>query len=755
ARLAGLRIDAATNGPHNAPRFNRLTLRRVADNSEITLQLPADFTVSQPLWSPDSKRIAFTHAAANGIELWVADVHTGAAHVIPNVRINSALASFGFNERNAPCHWMPSSTEMLCQTIPDKRGGPPQAPAVPIGPRVQESFGKAAPVATFEDLLENEHDARLFEYYATAQLKLVPVESGSAVAVGAPGMFDECEPAPDGQHILVARIHRPYSYIVPAQDFPRSVEVWDLKGRVAYTVADLPLHENVPIGGVPIGPRNIRWNPVRPAMLTWVEALDDGDPKKKVPQRDKVMWASAPFSDPPSELARTEKRFAGLEFGEKGDFAILRDFDRDTLRGRAWFFNPQAPQEKRLVWDMSTQDRYHNPGTPILWLLPSGHRAIRQQGDFIFLEGAGASPDGERPFFDRLDISTLESKRLFQAEAKTFEEIVAVLSAGGDSLLTRRETPTDPPNFLIRQAPKGTAGDPGSLDQVRQITHFTDPAPVLRSIQKQLVKYKRPDGVDLAMTLYLPPDYKPGERRPAVVWAYPLEFTDPTVASQVSGSPYRFTTIGGPSELFFLLDGYVVLDNAAMPVVGSPETANNTYIEQITADAKAAIGKAAELGFVDPNRVGVGGHSYGAFMTANLLAHSNLFRAGIARSGAYNRTLTPFGFQNERRTLWQAPDLYLKVSPFLYADKIKAPVLLIHGEADNNSGTFPIQSDRMFRAIKGNGGAVRYVTLPDEAHGYSARQSIEHVLWEMLTWFDKFVKNAAPPEPSSATTSHN
>jgi dipeptidyl aminopeptidase/acylaminoacyl peptidase len=324
---------------------------------------------------------------------------------------------------------------------------------------------------------------------------------------------------------------------------------------------------------------------------------------------------------------------------------------------------------------------------------------------------------------------------------------------GGARLLTRRESPQDPPNYLIRDTVNYNTSfaDPGSLTQVTAFTHFTDATPELRAIKKQLVTYKRADGVDLSMTVYLPPDYKQGELRPAVLWAYPLEFTDASVAGQVSGSPYRFTTITGPSPLFFLLDGYVVLDGVSMPVVGKPETVNNTYIEQITSSAKATIDKAAEMGVVDPDRVGVGGHSYGAFMTANLLAHSDLFRAGIARSGAYNRTLTPFGFQSERRTLWQAPEMYIKVSPFMFADKIRAPILLIHGEADNNSGTFPMQSDRMYRAIKGNGGSVRYVTLPEEAHGYAARESIQDVLWEMLTWFDRFVKNAEPRHPLDDT----
>jgi len=757
-RLAGLRIDVATNGPHNAPRFNNLILKNVKDGSEVKIDVPADFYVSHPSWSPDGHRIAFTHATDSGVELWLADARTGKAAAVPGIKLNAALTPADPSEENLPCHWMPEGKSLLCQIIPPGRGAAPRPTLVPAGPRVQESFGKSAPVPTYEDLLENEFDAKLFDYYATSQLAVIDSQTGKITNVGAPAIFLTADPAPDGNHVLVARVRRPYSYIVPAELFPRDVEVWDLSGSIVYKVASLPVQENVPIGGVPTGPREIDWHPNQPATLVWVEALDDGDPKKQVKERDKVMWIHEPFTGEPIELARVEKRFAGISFGESGDLAILRDYDRDTLRWRAWFFNPQPtpdrywtfhadkPDEKTLVWDLSTQDRYHDPGEPVLWPLTNGHSAVMRQSSYIFLMGEGASPDGNRPFLDRLDLNTMEVKRIFQGEAKEYEEIVAMLSTGGSKLLTRRESPQDAPNFFIRDSVEfnGNFADPGSLTQVSAFTHFTDPAPELRAIKKQLVTFKRADGVDLSMTVYLPPDYKQGEHRPAVVWAYPLEFTDPTVAGQVSGSPYHFTTILGPSALFFLLDGYVVLDNVSMPVVGNPETVNNTYIEQITSSAKAAIDKAAEMGVIDPNRVGVGGHSYGAFMTANLLAHSDLFRAGIARSGAYNRTLTPFGFQSERRTLWQAPEMYVKVSPFMFADKIKAPLLLIHGEADNNSGTFPIQSDRMYRAIKGNGGSVRYVTLPDEAHGYSARESIEDVLWEMLTWFDKFVKDAAP-----------
>jgi dipeptidyl aminopeptidase/acylaminoacyl peptidase len=378
------------------------------------------------------------------------------------------------------------------------------------------------------------------------------------------------------------------------------------------------------------------------------------------------------------------------------------------------------------------QDRYRDMGTPVTEMLPSGQRVVVSEGDFAFFNGAGASPKGDRPFLDRVNLKTKEKTRLFECADGVYESVVSVLDKAGTRMITRRESTTEPPNFFLVAEGKRTA-----------LTSFVDPAPEMRQVKKQLVNYKRADGVPLSFTLYLPPNYKPGTKLPTVMWAYPREYNDADTASQITGSPYRFTQVSGASHLFYLLAGYAILDDAALPVIGDPETANNTYLQQIVAGAKAAIDKATELGVTDPKRVGVGGHSYGGFMTANLLAHSDLFAAGVARSGAYNRTLTPFGFQSERRTIWEAPDTYLTMSPFLNAHKINEPILLIHGQADNNTGTFPIQSERMYTAIRGNGGTVRFVYLPFESHGYAARESVEHTLAEMVEWFDKHVKNKA------------
>jgi dipeptidyl aminopeptidase/acylaminoacyl peptidase len=759
-RIAGLRINPATNGRHHPPRLVGLSLVEVATGKTHKVTgIPADAYLSPPQWSPDGMEFAFTNTTADGIQLWRGDAVTATANVIGGIKVNAVIG--------VPVQWMPDGRTLLVQTVPINRGNPPAEPKTPDGPIIQESDGKKAPVRTYEDLLQDRHDEALFDYYATSQLTLVqPVQRGhlgpihgsfslGGNSVGKPAIFSDVDPSPDGQHILVSRIHRPYSYILPESEFPREVEVWDRSGKLEYKLASVPLADHVPIEGVITGPRDWEWVPTQPATLIWAEALDGGDPKAKAPYRDHLMMLSAPFQEQPRELVKLEQRFApgfggpggfagrsGIEWGEKG-IGLVRDYDRDRRWTRTFLVDINQPGTAKLIWERSIRDRYKDPGIPLMRTLANGKHVMSQQGDSIFLSGAGASEKGEFPFLDRFDLATGKSERIFQSADRTFESAVALASDDGSRFITRFESPADPPNYFLRNT--------GSADK-KALTSFPDPAPQLHGVTKQLVTYKRADGVQLSFTLYLPANYKPGERLPTIVWAYPLEYNDAATAGQVSGSPYHFTTITGISHLFLVTQGYAVLDNATMPVVGDPETMNNTYIEQIVSSAKGAIDKAAEMGVTDPNRVGVGGHSYGAFMTANLLAHSDLFRAGVARSGAYNRTLTPFGFQSERRTVWEAPEMYIKVSPFMQADKIKRPILLIHGMADDNSGTFPIQSERMFQAIKGNGGIVRYVQLPYEAHGYLARESTEHTLWEMVNWFDKWVKNAQPETPAKTAS---
>jgi dipeptidyl aminopeptidase/acylaminoacyl peptidase len=673
------------------------------------------------------------------MQLWIGETASGAIHRMDGVRLNGVMAP------RPVFQWLPDSRTLVVQTVPANRGAVPAEPAIPAGPHIQESLGHSGPIPTYEDMLQNSHDEDLFDYYATAQLVWVDSVTGRMTPFGKPAIYASVEPSPDGHDLLVVQVHRPYSYLHPMQAFPKEVEVWDRSGKSIFKVASLPLEERVPINGVPTGPRDYQWRPTEPASLVWVEALDGGNPKEKAPHRDHIYMMKSPFKGEPNEVFLSEQRFRGMQFSESGKFALVEDYDRDKRWQRTFVIDPDKPgPEPKILFSLNVQDRYHSPGTPVMTRAANGAEVIHQSRGSIFMTGLGASPKGDYPFFDRLDIDSGKTERLFHSEPGSYETFVAMLDDAGTKILTLRESPDEPPNYYIR-----TVGSPGAL---KPLTKYPDPAPELRGITKQLVTYKREDGVPLSFTLYLPPGYKQGTRLPTLVWAYPLEYNDAGTAGQVSGSTDRFFTINGLGNLHLLmcLRGYAVLDSTAMPIIGNPETVNNTYLEQLVSDAKAAIDKAVEMGVTDRERVAVGGHSYGAFMTGNLLAHSNLFRAGIARSGAYNRTLTPFGFQTESRTIWEAPDIYLKMSPFLSADKIKAPLLMIHGEADDNTGTFPIQSERMYQAVKGNGGIVRLVMLPAEAHGYVGKESIEHVTYEMLTWLDKYVKNAEAPMQTSA-----
>jgi dipeptidyl aminopeptidase/acylaminoacyl peptidase len=722
-RLAGARINPKSNGPQQPPSVIGLSLKQVADGKTVKVLLLPGAKIEWIGFSPDSRRVAFTETRPSGIALWVADAATGAAKPLTQPTLNGTMGS--------ACVWV-NATSLLCRTVPALRGLPPKPSPVPEGPNVQEDAGKAAPVSTYEDLLKSANDDALFEYYFASQLALVNAGTGVQTPVGKPAVFAIASPSPSGEFILVSRLKRPFSHLVPYSDFAREVGVWSRAGALVTAIADLPSNETVPMLGVPVGPRDFTWNPVEPATLVWAEALDGGDLRTPVPQRDRLCVLQAPFTSPPSEWLKFQHRVQSIAW-TSADIALVTEFDRATRLRRTWTIEGGVA---RRAFEVSAEDRYKDPGRPVLKpRFGGGPGVVMQVSDWIYLEGDGASPKGDRPFLDRFNVRTFETERLFQSEGESYESVAGVLTDNGRTLLTRYETARRPPNYLVRDL---------TTRSERALTDFKDPAPQLAGVARQFVSYTRKDGVALSATLYLPPGYTKGERLPLVMWAYPREFTDPALAGQVSGSPYRFTTYTGASHLFFLTQGYAVLDNPSMPIVGPGETANDTYVEQLVASAEAAVDKVVEMGVADRDRIGVGGHSYGAFMTANLLAHSRLFRAGIARSGAYNRTLTPFGFQSEQRTFWEIPDVYARMSPFWYANVVKDPILLIHGEADDNSGTFPIQSERFYMALKGHGATVRYVALPNEAHGYAARESVLHTLYEMVSWFDKYVKNAGP-----------
>lgn len=734
-RIGGLRINPNTNGSHRPFYAVKLTLKNIADGKETPINLPPNANILSPAWSADGKYVAVGNQTPAGIELWVLEVATAKLTKLKDVQVNTAMGGF---------EWMPDQKSLLVNLVSKNRGTAPQYQNLtPSSPSIQETSGRGGAVATVQDLLKSPNDEKLFEYYCTSQLAIVDLK-GNIKNVGQPAIFDDAMVSPDGNYILTNRIQKPFSYLYAFNRFPHEVEIWDKNGKVVNKFASIPLQDNLPNGGVTTSRRSFGWIPTEGATLVWAEALDGGNPRNKVTPRDKVLKLAAPFDGNPSEIVKTEQRFGGRQFGENG-LMFVTEINRDTNRRKMWMLDYRNSSiTPKVVVDLNLNDRYNDIGNFVTKRLSNGYSVVMRDGDDVFTSGNGATPEGDRPFLRRFSLKDLKvSTEIFRSKSNEYETFAGFADDKGFDFFTRKESQTMPPNLILNKPCPPNVKCVQAMSSAA-VTNFADPTPQLRGIKKQLVKYKRADGVDLSFTLYLPPGYKEGTRLPTVVWAYPLEFTDASTAGQVSGSTNRFTQIGGMSHLFFLLQGYAVLDDATMPIVGNPETVNETFVQQTVASAQAAIDKAVELGVTDRDRVGVGGHSYGAFMTANLLAHSDLFRAGIARSGAYNRTLTPFGFQSERRTFWEAPDMYMKVSPFVFAHKINEPILMTHGEADNNQGTYPIQSERLFAAIQGNGGTARLVMLPLESHGYAARESIEHTLYEMINWFDKHVKNAKP-----------
>jgi dipeptidyl aminopeptidase/acylaminoacyl peptidase len=737
-RLAGRRINPDLNAPHGPRSVVGITIVEIGTGDETKVELPEGAGVSMQEWSPAGDAFLFTVTGPDGVALWIADVRTGEVRALTPPTINALGPGACF---------LPGGREVIAAMIPPERGPAPARSAVPTGPIVQENrAGGAAPVRTYQDLLQDAHDEALFEHHFTSQLVRIPLASTQAPdsagwqALGAAAMLLSVDPSPTGAHLLVQRIEPPLVRHVQMGEFARAVEVWRPDGEVLRVVARLPVADRVPTGGVLTGPRGHRWrDTVGTDELLWVEALDEGHPRNEVEHRDRLMLAGAPFHGPPRELLRTAGRLSGVTWLGDGAHALVRDYERRTRWETATLIDIADPDsEPRKIFSRGALDSYADPGSPLMMRNGAGRRVARFVDGRLFLAGLGASPEGNRPFLDRFDPATGATERLWQNLDESYERVVDLVGGDASVLITRRETPTEPPNYQLLELATGAR---------RALTEFKHPAPQLKDVKRELVRYRRDDGVELSAMLYLPPGHEEGRRWPLVVWAYPREFNDAETASQVTDSPFEFTMFGGPSHLFLLLEGYAILDRAAMPVVGSdPETVNDTFIEQIVASAKAAIDHAEAIGVGDRSRVGIGGHSYGAFMTANLLAHSELFKAGIARSGAFNRTLTPFGFQAERRSLWEAPEVYISLSPFMHADAIKEPLLLIHGEVDNNPGTFPMQSERLYHAIVGHGGTARLVMLPHESHGYRARESVLHVLAETIAWFNEFVRDASDPQ---------
>ena len=735
-KLAGMRVNPVVNGFHGRHGATSPRLVKVEDGNETSLDLPRDAEVHDVTWTADGQRFALTVKHSKHMGLWVGSVD-GDLTEIEGLALNPLMGS--------AVTWMPDQRRLLVRRIP-KRGSPPAAPAIPAGPEILEGTGASAR-STYEarNLLVTAHDDALFEYYFTCELVVVEPGKGKLKTLGKPTIYTTANVSPDGAFLLVERLVGPWSHEVGWWRFASELEVWDKKGKRVATIASLPLADAVPIHGVRLGPRYASWRATAPHTLFWTEALDGGDPVAEVPHRDRLMRLDAPFTAEPVEVFRAEHRILGYanRWGAEDGTLMLTQRERMRRWRYTWLLDVDAGTS-RLWFDRNEDDRYTSPGRPLQRPLANGIWVLHQMGAAVYFSGSGATDQGDRPFLDLRHMETGEVERLFRCRPDRYESFVA-FAGDQDHFMLRSESATDVPNYYMAELGKAIEAAEGEATRAltqRPITSFEDPTPQLREVEKRIVRYERDDGVPLSFQLHLPPGYKEGTRLPTVVYAYPMEYSDPSTAGQVRGSAQRFSRIYGASHHFFLLRGYAVLDNTAMPMIGDPETTYDTFVPQLVADAEAAVAKAVEIGVADPERIGIIGHSHGGLMVANLLAHTDLFRAGIARSGSYNKTNQPFGYQSERRSLFEARDAYIQASPTFFADQVNEPVLIIHGNDDANPGTLTAQSEVFFEAVRGSGGTARLVLLPFEDHGYRSRESIEHVLWEQLRWFDKYVKGA-------------
>ena len=730
-RLGGLRINPKTNIGSRTTFYNDIKIKGIEETEAGTISgLPEDAKLSNFNWSPDESKMAFTNTIEGGVQVWVLDLETATAKRVTEAFVNANMGN--------PISWFKDGESLLVNMLPATRKELVNtAEAVPTGPTISTSDGSKAQNRTYQDLLQNPNDVFNFEQLATSALVKVNLDGTSTLWKDA-AMYSDVSFSPDGNYIMTSTIHKPFSYIVPYYRFPETVTVYQQDGTEVKVVNETPLLEELPQGfmATQTGKRRISWRADQPATLYWVEALDQGDPEVEVEYRDQVFMQKAPFSAAPQKVIKTINRYSGILWGD-ANTAIAYDRWWNTRNTKTYVFNPSDGSNMgEVISDRSYQDVYSDPGNFVTHDNEYGRSVLTLVNGNAYLMGDGFSDKGQFPFIDKMNLKTQETERIYESEyTDKLESLQKALDIEAGKILVRIEAPTEYPNYYIRDL------NDNSLDQ---ITRFENPFKSIQDVHKEVITYKREDGLELSGTLYLPVGYDMNkkEKKPMLLWAYPREYKDKSSAAQTTTNPNEFTYPYYGSMVYWVTRGYVVLDDAAFPIVGEgDEEPNDTFRSQLVANAKAAIDAVDDLGYIDRDRVAVGGHSYGAFMTANLLSHSNLFAAGIARSGAYNRTLTPFGFQSEERNYWEAPEIYYEMSPFMHADKMKTPLLLIHGVADNNSGTYPLQSERYFNALKGLGATARLVMLPKESHGYAAKESILHMLWEQDQWLEKYVKN--------------
>lgn len=726
-KLAGLRINPESLTPSRIrSQYQSLVLIPLQQQPTVQLdiKLPKELTFTNGRFSPDNRFFSFTGITSEGAWLYLYNLESQSLKRLGKARLNATITT-GYQ-------WLADSSAILFRQALDKNFDDRPGQAQALAPLVKATGQQKTPRRTYQDLLKTPADASYFSQLTESQLALI-TPKGKLTPVGEPGIFNKVSLSPDNQYLLTTRLTAPFSLRVKYYDFQQEVVITKLTDQSEKVIAVKNSGETRPAGpdSVTPGNRSYSWHPAKPASITWLSAADNGDSTQQADIRDELYMLDAPFGEQPVKLAETPWRIWDIDWVDD-DTALLTERSRKQQQLKVSLLDNNA----LTLWHQrGLRDTYKDPGKLYTARNGFGRSMVQLEKDRVLHYGLGASDNGYQPFLKQTSLLDGSSSSLWQTRDDSFQRVKYVLNQAPLELIISSESKSTPTAIYRLDVTSGKS----------QLLYQNPAAlPAYEGIQKQLVSFTRKDGLPLSGTLYLPADYTPDQGPlPVLMWAYPREFKDKSVASRVAFSANQYLKVSPRSPVALVSQGYAVFDRVAMPIVGEGKSKpNDSFRQQLVANAEAAIDKLVEMGVADRKRIAIGGHSYGAFMVANLLAHSDLFAAGIARSGAYNRSLTPFGFQNEERNFWQATDLYKEMSPFTHADKIDEPILLIHGEMDSNSGTYPMQSERLFNAIAGLGGTARLVMLPWESHSYVAKESLNHLLWEQLNWLDSHVKPA-------------
>lgn len=767
--LGGLFVDFRANRNRNLTIRNNASLQLISasDGSKVTVTLPAASRVSNAVWSPDGKSVAFFVHTPDATHLWVSDL-TGKARQITTRPVLATL--------NTNFDWEANSGSIITVLPPEPRAAMPQPSAVPTGPRVKlaEESDKNR-LRNYASLLATPYDQALLEWHATGQIAMIDVKTKAVKTIGQPTMVQDIDPSPDGKYLRVTRMVKPFSYLVPYSNFGTVQEIWDMDGKVLAKVTEEPLNVGVdstrgvaaPGAGevVPLanGKREITWRPdgqglsyleAEPAPPRGDSAVMQLTDDPRTPRRkDRVFQWAPPFdANGAKAIYTSDTRIATHRFSP--DMSILFLTERTGPATHEYAVILSDPSKKYTLARYRNEDVYANPGQLILARGPMvaavgfgggfganagrGERVVQlsPDGGSVYFSGTKYDKNptdvGPRSFIDKVDIKTGAKTRLYESDnTNVYERVLGYQDLEARKLIVARESAVDVTQAYLRTG-----------DQLAQITQNKDYTPDLTRAPKESFVVERPDGFKFKVNVSLPPDYKPGTRLPAMFWFYPREFAGQEEYDRGARTFNKnaFPNFNARSMQFLVREGYAVVEPDA-PIVGAPGQWNNNYENDLRNNLAAVIDEVDRRGLVDRTRIGIGGHSYGAFSTVNAMVHTPFFKAGIAGDGNYNRTLTPLDFQSERRTFWEAKDTYLAMSPLLFANNMSGALLMYHGLGDQNVGTDPINSPRLFQALNGLGKTAAMYLYPFEDHGPATKETLLDLWGRWSAWLDKYVKN--------------